>query len=45
MDIKPGNILISRGPKIYFNRSNFLESDEFGDDDDPNEETIYKIGQ
>lgn len=42
MDIKPGNILISKGPRMFY-RQMFLDADEFGDDDDSTEETIYKI--
>ena len=40
MDIKPGNILISKGPKVFYR----CDADEYTDDDDCNEETTYKIG-
>ncbi|XP_014276862.1 wee1-like protein kinase [Halyomorpha halys] len=39
MDIKPGNILISKGPRVFYR----YDGDEYGDDDDSNEETTYKI--
>ncbi|KAK9507905.1 hypothetical protein O3M35_007667 [Rhynocoris fuscipes] len=42
MDIKPGNILINRGPRIIYKSSS--DADDFCDDDDSNEETVYKIG-
>lgn len=42
MDIKPGNILIAKGPQMFY-RQMFLDADEFADDEDSNEETIYKI--
>ena len=42
MDIKPGNILISKGARVFFKQS-YDYGDEF-DEDDSQEETIYKIG-
>ncbi|XP_073990361.1 wee1-like protein kinase isoform X1 [Rhodnius prolixus] len=42
MDIKPGNILITKGPKIVYKSS--FDTDDFCDDDDAIEETVYKIG-
>lgn len=41
MDIKPANILISKGPRVFYR----YDGDEYGDDDDSNEETTYKIGK
>ncbi|XP_014259705.1 wee1-like protein kinase isoform X2 [Cimex lectularius] len=41
MDIKPGNILLHRDAKMFYKP---YEIDEFCDDENSNEETIYKIG-
>ncbi|KAL1117898.1 hypothetical protein AAG570_004211 [Ranatra chinensis] len=42
MDIKPGNILIHRGARVFY-KHNYDCADEFCEDEDSNEETIYKI--
>jgi len=42
MDIKPENILITKGPRVFYRNSDDL--DEYPEEDDSNEETVYKIG-
>ncbi|KAF6208640.1 hypothetical protein GE061_017098 [Apolygus lucorum] len=42
MDIKPGNIFIHRGSRLFFKNS--YDQDEFSEDDETDTETHYKIG-